>query len=255
MASILNTTLFLVFGNVVKQSLISQGMNCFLQKLSSFYLIQGSDDAADPTVCSSLRTFQLSVHILAKPSCYSEVLSWAFPGNKPNENVTSLELSTYMYYVSSKSAISPLHEKFPALKKLTLTESIPLLRHLSLRSFPSFQNLEWLEIKHPAFKENGLLFLSERVGKTLRYLRLPGQHRITDVHLRDLAVMFPVLRTLDLSQCTSITDAILVEWYIKHDNSEWPQLRKLVLKGCQGITQEVVDSVRLRTRNRLLIDL
>jgi len=233
-------------------------MNCFLGKKSSFYFIQGSDDAADPTVCSSLRTFQLSMPALAKPSCYSEaaskVLSWAFPGNKPNENVTSLELSTYLYYVSCKSTIFPLHKKFPALKKLTLTDST-VLRGFSLQSFPSFQNLEWLEIKHCTIKGNGLLFLSEKVGKTLRYLTLPWQHLITDVHLRDLASMFPVLRTLDLSQCTSITDAILVEWYIKHDKSEWPQLRKLVLKGCKGITQEVVDSVRLKTRNCLVIDL
>lgn len=196
--------------------------------------------------------------ILAKFSCYSKaankLLSWAFPGNKPNENVTSLELSTYMYLVSCESAIFPLHKKFPALKKLTLTDSI-LLQGYSLQSFPSFQNLEWLEIKHTTIRGNGLLFFSETVGKTLCYLGLPRQRLIRDYHLRDLAGMFPVLRTLDLSQCTCITDAILVEWYIKRDKSEWPQLRKLVLKGCQGITQEVVNSVRLKTRNRLLIDL
>ena len=210
-------------------------------------------------MCSSLRTFKLST-----PSRYSEaankILSWAFPGNKPNENVTSLELS-YSYDPWS-AAIFPLHEKFPALKRLTMNDShfgttlwqFPC--KVSLRSFPNFQNLEWLEIKYPAIKRNELLFVAEKVGKTLRYLGLPMQHQIRDDHLRDFADMFPALRTLDLSHCVAITDAILVEWYIKHDKSEWPNLRKLVLKGCsRGITREMVESVRLKTRNQLLIDL
>ena len=211
-------------------------------------------------MCSSLRTFKLSVPFLREPTCYSkaanEVLSWAFPDNKPNENVTSLELSNSFF--SCKSTIFPLHHKFPALKKLSLTDSVTLqnFSYFSLQSFPNFQSLEWLEIKHPTIKGNGLFFLSEKVGKTLSYLSLPRQHLIKDDHLRDLAGMFPALRTLDLSQCANITDAILVEWYIKHDKRElWPKLRKLVLKGCSGITQGVVGSVRLKTRNQLLIDL
>lgn len=211
----------------------------------------------DPTVCSSLRKFKLNVPFFDERSCYSEaackVLSWAFP--EPNENVTSLELCSS--FVSRQSAIFPLHEEFPALERLTLTDSHygTTSWQLPLQSFPNFQNLEWLEIKHPTIKGNELLFLSEKVGKTLRHLGLPRQHQITDDHLRDLAGMFPALTTLDLSQCADITDAILVEWYIKHDKREWPKLRKLVLKGCQGIAHKVVDSVRLKTRNQLLIDL
>ena len=225
--------------------------------LSSFYFIQGFDDGADPTVCSSLRTFKLSVPSNRYSETANKILSWAFPGNKPNENVTSLELS--YSYVSWPSAISPLHAKFPALNRLTVRDDSHLagtqLWQFPLRSFPNFQNLEWLEIKYSAIKRNELLFVAEKVGTTLRYLGLPIQHLIRDDHLRDLADMFPALRTLDLRHCISITDAILVEWYIKHDKSEWPKLRKLVLKGCQGITQEVVNSVRLKTRNQLLIDL
>ena len=194
------------------------------------------------------------------PSCYSEagnkVLSWAFPGNKPNENVTSLELNSA--YVSCESAIFPLHDKFPALKKFRFTDSTTLVQinvAYSLLSFPDFRNLEWLEIKFPTMDRDGIYFLSQKLGKTLLYLSLPRQLLITDDHLRDLAAMFPVLRTLDLSRGIYLTDAILVEWYIKHDEIEWPKLRKLVLKGCRKITQEVVDCVRLKTRNQLLIDL
>lgn len=218
------------------------------------------DDSADPTTCSSLRTFKLCVPPLNGPTCYSKaadkVLSWAFPGNKPNENVTTLELSSS--YVSWESAIFPLDDKFPALRKLSLTDSVTIgnFSYFSLQNFPNFQNLEWLEIKHPTIKGNELLFLSEKVGKTLSYLSLPRQHLIKDCHLRDLAHLFPALRTLDLSQCAFITDALLVEWYIKHDKSElWPKLRKLALKDCHGIMQDVIDSVRLKTRNQLLIDL
>lgn len=218
------------------------------------------DDSADPTTCSSLRAFKLCVPSLNGPTCYSKaadkVLSWAFPGNKPNENVTTLELSSS--YVSLESAIFPLDDKFPALRKLSLTDSVTIgnFSYFSLQNFPNFQNLEWLEIKHPTIKGNELLFLSEKVGKTLSYLSLPRQHLIKDCHLRDLAHLFPALRTLDLSQCAFITDALLVEWYIKHDKSElWPKLRKLALKDCHGIMQDVIDSVRLKTRNQLLIDL
>ena len=96
--------------------------------------------------------------------------------------------------------------------------------------------------------------LSKFVGKTLRYLGLAGLS-VTDAQFRNVALMFPVLRTLDLSGCTGISDALLVEWYIKHDEKQWPRLRKLILKNCENITQEVVKSTRLRTRNQLLIDM
>ena len=137
-----------------------------------------------------------------------------------------------------------------------MTGSVIPLKNLSLQSLPTLHNLEWLELKHCLhIANNQLLVLSDRVGKALRYLGLAKQPLVEDSDLRDLAGMFPVLKTLDLSECHQITDALLVEWYIKHSNTEWPKLRKLVLKGCKEITQEVVDSVRLKTRNQLLIDL
>ena len=66
--------------------------------------------------------------------------------------------------------------------------------------------------------------------------------------------MFPVLRTLDLTGCVTITDALLVEWYVKNEETNWPKLRKLVLKNC-GVSQEVVNLVRLKTKNHLLVEL
>jgi len=181
----------------------------------------------------------------------NKILSWAFPGDKPYENVTSLGFSIYPVQ-GVATTIFELLVKFPALKKLNLTNlCIPVMNF----SLPNFQNLEWLGLRNCGnLTKNELLQLSEKVCKTLHYLGL-ALTRLGKDHLRDLPGMFPALRTLDLSGCGQITDAILVEWYIKHDKSKWTKLRKLVLKGCVRITQEVVDSVRFKTRNQLLIDL
>lgn len=180
------------------------------------------------------------------------ILDWAFPNNKvPNRNLTCLD-------VTSRPRIpimfTQLH-KFPALKKLNLTGAVMPNEH-SLQDFPNFQSLEWLELNSCQLGIRAELhFLSEKVGRTLCYLGLGKIPSITNNDLRDLAVMFPVLRTLDLTECSKITDALLVEWYIKQKRSEWPKLRKLILKGCEEITVDVVNSVRLKTRNQLLVDL
>ena len=227
--------------------------NCSSLANIFFLLSLGLDGVADPTECSNLTTLELRTSVYSSYRTIAiEVLSWAFPGNKQYKNLTSLDLSG-----SNTPAIFPGLLKFPALKKLNLTNSpLPVAgRTFSLQSLPKFQNLEWLELAHcHNLNGNQLLILSDKVGKTLCYLGLAKQGLITDSDLRDLAGMFPVLKTLDLTLCTEITDAVLVEWYIKCNKSEWPQLRKLILTGCLKITQEVVDSVRLKTRNHLLID-
>ncbi len=192
---------------------------------------------------------------LSQPYWYAEttsrILSWAFPGNEPHKNLTSLDVCGSYGHITF-----PLLHKFPSLKKLNLTSTHIPVKNVSLESLPNFQNLEWLELKWcHRIVGSQLLLLSDKVGKTLCYLGLAKLQFITDTDLRDLASLFPVLKTLDLSECEQITDAILVEWYIKHEKSEWPKLRKLILKDCKGITQEMVDSVRLKTRNQLLIDL
>lgn len=199
-----------------------------------------------PTVCSNLASLDVCY---CEPNEADSLLSWAFPGNKPNKNLTGLNVTNCTF-----SEIFPLLCKLPALRKLNLAKS--LLISTSLKSFPNLQHLESLELQdvRDIWGEE-LPELSKSVGKTLRYLGLADQNFLKDRHLQDLACMFPVLRNLDLSRCLQISDAILVEWYIKHGESRWPKLRKLVLKGCEQITQEVVDFVRLKTRNQLLIDL
>lgn len=145
--------------------------------------------------------------------------------------------------------------KFPALKRLNLTGSF-VPKEQSLWDFPNFQTLEWLELNScRGISGDQLHFLSQKVGKTLCYLGLAQIPMITNNNLRELAIMFPGLRTLDLSACLRITDALLVEWYIKHNRNEWPKLRKIILKGCEEISVDVVNSVRLKTRNQLLVDL
>ncbi|XP_078344360.1 uncharacterized protein LOC144629974 [Oculina patagonica] len=211
---------------------------------------EGQDDIADPKVCSNLRTLELSAPYTILTDT-SRIMTWAFPCNKPYKNLTSLDVSGSFVHITF-----PLLHKFPSLKKLDLTSSLIPVKNVSLESLPNFQNLEWLELERCAgIVGSQLLLLSDKVGKTLRYLGLAWLPLITDTDLRDLATLFPILKTLDLSGCEQITDAVLVEWYIKHEKSEWPKLRKLILKDCKGITQEMVDSVRLKTRNQLLIDL
>ena len=129
---------------------------------------------------------------------------------------------------------------------------------MSVDAFRHLRRLEWLELKGcNRISGKEISELSESVGRTLRYLGLADlllHPLITDNHLRDLASMFLVLRTLDLSGCVTITDALLVEWYVKNEETNWPKLRKLVLKNC-GVSQEVVNLVRLKTKNHLWVEL
>ncbi|KAL9958073.1 hypothetical protein ACROYT_G035041 [Oculina patagonica] len=232
-------------GTVMLNNPLMQTLSlCYIQSFAGEGL---GDVLADSTVCSNLRTFEWKLPSWdTEPT--SRILSWAFPSNKPHKNLTSLDVTGSFTHM-----IFPLLHKFPKLKKLNLSSS---KLTAFLESLPNFQNLEWLELKG-CKRINGsqLLLLSGKIGKTLRYLGLAEQPLITDTDLRDLASVFPVLKTLDLSGCEQITDAVLVEWYIKCEQSAWPKLRKLILKDCKGITQEMVDSVRLKTRNQLLIDL
>lgn len=174
---------------------------------------------------------------------------------EPNTSVTSLNLSCCPSF--KEVQLLQVFSQLPALRKLNLTRfNFPNM--FSFKTFCSLPNLEWLAV-------NGcnricgpdLSVLSSSVGKTLRYLGLADLLLcllVKDIYLMDLASMFPVLRTLDLSGCLNITDALLVEWYVRNDESSWPKLRKLVLKNC-GVSQGVVNSVRLKTRNQLLVEL
>ena len=210
-------------------------------------------DVPEQAVLSSLRTFELHITDTQSSSKkeLNKILDWAFPSNKvPNRDLTSLAVTGPRIPI-----MFPQLLKFPALKKLNLSYSF-VPKKYSLQDFPNFQNLEWLDLSSCLrIRGDQLPILSDKVGKSLRYLGLAKMPHFTDNDLRDLPVLFPVLRTLDLSGCAQITDAVLVEWYMKHDKNEWPKLRKLILKGCEGITKEVVHSVRLKTRNQLLVDL
>ena len=202
---------------------------------------------------SSLETFELHVRDTYHNSrrLTNHILDWAFPSNKvPYKNLTSLDVTCPHNLIMFTQLL-----KFPALKRLNLTGSF-VPKEQSLWDFPNFQTLEWLELNScRGISGDQLHFLSQKVGKTLCYLGLAQIPMITNNNLRELAIMFPVLRTLDLSACSRITDALLVEWYIKHNRNEWPKLRKLILKGCEEISVDVVNSVRLKTRNQLLVDL
>lgn len=204
----------------------------------------------DPAVCSGLTSLDL---LHSSQGITNNLLNWAFAGIESNRNLTSLNVS----YCPCNRVFSLLF-KLPALRKLNLTKC-HFPKNVSFENFHHLQNLEWLELKGcNRISGQELWKLSKSVGKTLCYLGVAEMTRsrlITDNHLRDLACKFPVLKSLDLSGCLQITDALLVEWYIKHDQTRWPKLRKLVLKDCRNISQEVVDSVRLKTRNQLLVDL
>ena len=213
------------------------------------YFVLLDDDLADPAVCSSLTSLEIRHASKDTINC---ILCWAFPDIEPSRNLTSLNLS-----YSQSSRVFQFFSKFPALKKLDLT-GFRFTKNMSVEAFRYLKNLEWLELKGcNRISGKEISELSESVGRTLRYLGLADlllHPLITDNHLRDLASMFPVLRTLDLSGCVTITDALLVEWYVKNEQTSWPKLRKLVLKNC-GVSQEVVNLVRLKTKNHLLVEL
>ena len=213
------------------------------------YFVVLDDDLADPAVCSSLTSLEIR-H--ASKDTINHILHWAFPDIEPSRNLTSLNLS-----YSQSSRVFQFFSEFPALKKLDLT-GFRFTKNMSVDAFRHLKNLEWLELKGcNRISGKEISELSESVGRTVRYLGLADlllHPLITDNHLRDLASMFPVLRTLDVSGCVTITDALLVEWYVKNEETSWPKLRKLVLKNC-GVGQEVVNLVRLKTKNHLWVEL
>ncbi|XP_068751324.1 uncharacterized protein [Montipora capricornis] len=254
-----------------------RGLNCFAAKLTSISLIHVALVEAHFKALISNPNIQVltlaSIYIASRgiqdnqetksvgcPSLTSlevtdcplvvteTLLSWIFPGSAHNETLTSLNVTRC--HVSSFFTILP---RLPALTKLNLTGT-RLPGNLS-EVVHILTKLEWVDLNGSTrIRGEELGELSKFVGKTLRYLGLAGLS-VTDAQLRNVAPMFPALRTLDLSGCTGISDALLVEWYIKHDEKQWPRLRKLILKNCENITQEVVKSTRLRTRNQLLIDM
>jgi len=205
---------------------------------------RATGDVIDPTVGSRLTSLDVR-------KCSEEVteslLSWVFSSAEPNRNLTSLNVS-----FCPSAVVLPVLSRLPELRKLNLSYChIP--GNCSLQSFHNLQNLEWLELRGNRTRGEQLLELSKLVGKNLHYLGLAST-LVTDNDLRNLAEMFPVLKTLDLSECVQVTDAILIEWYNKHKDKIWPKLRKLVLKGCLHIRRRVVDCVRLKTRNQLVVD-
>lgn len=217
--------------------------------LISFSFIAFLAVALDDSKCypySSLTSF----HLIACPQWITErLLFWVCPGTEPNRSLTSLDVTSCYF-----EAVSPVLAKLPALRKLSLGNSIAPKGCIA-RRFYNFENLEWLNLTGCCSLTGEELYgLSVLVGKTLRHLSLAKLSLITDTDLRDLVSMFPVLRSLNLSRCLDISDAILVEWYIKNDKLRWPKLRRLILKGCDQISQEVISSVRHKTRNQLLID-
>lgn len=215
-----------------------------------FTIIQGVaslDVVVDSTGCSSLTSLEL---LKCSEEVTEKILSWAFPGTEPNRNLTSLNVTG-----SSFMPVYPLIFKLPALRRLSLTV-LGTPKWCIFECCCNLKSLEWLKLNECQKITGGdLLELCQSVGKTLQHLIVAGLWYVTDAHLRDLERLLPVLRTLDLSGCMpEISDAILVEWYIKDGEKRWPKLRRLVLKGCGRITQKVVDSVRLKTRNQLLIE-
>ncbi|XP_068751294.1 uncharacterized protein [Montipora capricornis] len=255
-----------------------RGLNCFAAKLTSISLIRValveahfkaliSNPNIQALTLSSISIARRGIHdnqektSFGWPSLTSlevtdcplgvaeTLLSWIFPGSAQNETLTSLNVTRCHF-----SSFSPILPRLPALTKLNLTGTrIP--ENLLSQVVHILTKLEWVDLNGSTrIRGEELGELSKFVGKTLRYLGLAGLS-VTDAQLRNVAPMFPVLRTLDLSGCTRISDALLVEWYIKHDEKQWPRLRKLILKNCENITQEVVKSTRLRTRNQLLIDM
>ena len=208
--------------------------------------IASLDNVVDSTGCSSLKSLDL---LKCSEEVTEKILSWAFPGTEPNRNLTSLNVTGCPFM-----SVYPLISKLPALRRLNLTV-VGTPKWYIFECCCNLESLEWLKLNEcQKIRGEDLLELCQAVGKTLQHLIVPGLRYLTDAHLRDLERLLPVLRTLDLSGCLQISDAILVEWYIKDGEKRWPKLRRLVLKGCERITQKVVDSVRLKTRNQLLIE-
>ena len=141
--------------------------------------------------------------------------------------------------------------KLTDVEELDLTQSQvsnSMLKKLHLTHLKSLE----LQACHKINGE-GIICLSASVGSSLLYLGLKNCPNISSYHLMMIPTLFPELRSLDLS-CCNVTDEILKEWYLNSSTSGQPRLRKLNLKGCEEVTQTTIDSVCLKTRNRLIVE-
>lgn len=205
--------------------------------------------ALDVEMNFSLCTRLTSLCLFQCDKVTQKLLPLLCPSAKPNRSLTSLDVTDVPF-----TLVSPVLPRLQALQKFILRGSFFNNGDIA-KGFRGLENLEWLDLSRCAHVVGAdLLDLSDAVGSTLRHLRLVGLHLITNTDLRDLASTFPVLRTLDLSGCLKISDASLVEWYLKNDETHWPKLKRLHLCDCDQITEEVISSVRHKTRNQLMID-
>ena len=196
----------------------------------------------------------LQVLSLKGSDLHCEVPTWHYNCNPCQiTGITSLDLS--LCHISDDLARL---FNCPDLRKLHLAKSSVVAEPFFHRIL-NLPHLEWLELnscRSKALKDTCMVqcIMANPIGSTLRHLGLANLQNIKESELKYLPIACPQLRSLDLSACSQVTDALLVEWYMKGDHVCLPKFQKLGLKACKQVTRHMVDSVRLKTRNQLLID-
>ncbi|XP_032225451.2 dynein regulatory complex subunit 6 [Nematostella vectensis] len=219
---------------------------CFIRHLSLEKIIPDQNAVFENSCPSSLESLDISGSLRG-----GRFLSWTLEWLPKLSTLTSLNLSQTM------------DERLLGLVLQNLT-ALANLRQLNL-TFSSVKDnmfvarhpkLSWLELKGCfQLSSAGINLIASSYGMSLKYLGLCNCHRMTDDSMKFLSTRFPSLRVLDLSNCVAITDLFLEELYFPSSTLIQPALTKLLLRGCNKISLNMVGRVREKLANQLAIDI
>ena len=198
-------------------------------------------EAPMATVCPNLKvldvTGSLNQHPIPCPFYF-----WFVSSASMFSGITSLNLSICPVPWPLKPCTL---SKLPNLEELNLTLSVVADQDL-VRLYST--KLKWLELSACSHVTSIYVLGGFR---NLQYLGLSNCQSIRSSQLKTVLRTFPELRSLDVSFC-AVDDDVLNEWYLTSFVPGSLKLQKLDLTGC-AVTQAATDTLRLKTRNSLLI--
>lgn len=153
-------------------------------------------------------------------------------GSNQRQRCGLLSLDLSWCKISNETALEPLFAICPSLTNLDLNETSIGSRTASAVSRHCLM-LEYVNMASTKVSDEGVLDLLASCGHSLKFLKLAGCWKLSDVIVPKLAHSTPLLRYLNLGRVTKITHVRLI---YSHCHS----LNTLILDGLRSLTDDAV---------------